>query len=256
MVYGMPTTEASDRLILALDVPDEKPTDTLIAEMEGLVSFYKVGQQLFTAAGPQFVTSLVKRNKKVFLDLKWIDIPQTVGLAVRAAANLGAHFATIDGNGNGQCMAAAVKARDEAREADGRDIRLLCVTALTHLDDQETKEMYGKTVKELVELRTLNALRAGLDGVICSGHEVSMVRGIANEAGNEEFLIVTPGIRFPESGADDHQNRACDPKSAIANGATHLVVGRPIRNAGGRDEKRASAQRFIRAIEDGLSVKV
>jgi orotidine-5'-phosphate decarboxylase len=256
MVYDMPTTEASDRLILALDLPAVEPADTLIDEMEGLVSFYKVGQQLFTAAGPQFVTSLVQRNKKVFLDLKWIDIPQTVGLAVRAAANLGAHFATVDGNGCGLTLAAAVKARDEARQAGEGDIRLLLVTALTHLDDRETGQMYGKTVNELVRHRAQNALEAGFDGVICSGHEVSIVRGIANESGNEAFLIVTPGIRFPESDADDHQNRACDPKTAIANGATHLVVGRPIRNAGGRDEKRASAQRFIQAIEDGLPVKV
>ncbi len=256
MVHDMPTTEASDRLILALDLPGVEPANTLIDEMEGLVSFYKVGQQLFTAAGPQFAASLAGRNKKVFLDLKWIDIPQTVGSAVRAAANLGAQFATVDGNGCGLTLAAAVKARDEARQAGEGDIRLLCVTALTHLDDRVTMEMYGKTVKQLVELRTRNALRAGLDGVICSGHEVSMVRGIANASGNEEFLIVTPGIRFPESGADDHQNRACDPKTAIADGATHLVVGRPIRNAGGKDQKRAAAQRFIRAIEDGLSVKV
>ena len=256
MVYEMPTTEASDRLILALDFPDVEHADMLVNEMEGLISFFKVGQQLFTAAGPQFVTSLVERNKKVFLDLKWIDIPQTVGLAVRAAANLGARFATVDGNGSGQSMAAAVKARDEARKAGEGDIRLICVTALTHLDDEETMQMYGRTVNELVELRTRNALRAGLDGVICSGHEVSMVREIAYESGREEFLIVTPGIRFPESDADDHQNRACDPKTAIENGATHLVVGRPIRNAGGKDQKIAAAQRFIRAIEDGLSVKV
>ncbi len=250
----MPTSEASDRLILALDLPAAEPANALIEEMEGLVSFYKVGQQLFTAAGPKFVTSLVERNKKVFLDLKWIDIPQTVGLAVRSAAKLGARFATVDGNGCGLTLAAAARARDEARQAGEGDIRLLLVTALTHLDDQATQQMYGKTVNELVRHRAQNALEAGLNGVICSGHEVSMVREIANTAGNQEFRIVTPGIRFPDSGADDHKNRASDPKTAVENGATHLVVGRPIRNAGGRDEKRASAQRFIQAIEDGLPV--
>ncbi len=255
MVYEMPTTEASERLILALDLPAVEPADILIDEMEGLVSFYKVGQQLFTAAGPDFVKSLVARKKNVFLDLKWIDIPQTVGLAVRSAANLGARFATVDGNGCGLTLAAAVKARDEARQAGEGDIRLLLVTALTHLDDRQTGQMYGKTVNELVRHRAKNALEAGMDGVICSGHEVSTVRGIASESGKEEFLIVTPGIRFPDSGADDHQSRACDPKTAIENGATHLVVGRPIRNAGGKDQKIAAAKRFIRAIEDGLSVK-
>lgn len=255
MEYEMPTTDGSDRLILALDVPASDHADSLVDELEGVVSFYKVGQQLFTAAGPRFVESLVNRNKNVFLDLKWIDIPQTVGLAVRAAANLGARFATIDGNSCAKTLAAAVEGRDETRQAGKGNIHLLCVTALTHLSDEDTMQMYRLTVNQLVDRRARNALEAGLDGVICSGHEVSMVRGIANEYGNEDFLIVTPGIRFAESGADDHQSRACDPKAAIENGATHLVVGRPIRNAGGQDEKRAEAQRFIQAIEDGLSVR-
>ena len=239
-----------ERLILALDVDSGEEARALVQELEGAVSFYKVGLELFAAAGPDFVKELVGSGKKVFLDLKWIDIPETVAKAVRVAARFGVTFATLDGNGDRKSMEAAVAARNAAR-GEGREIRLLCVTALTHLDDAACQHMYGRTVSQLVGERTEKALNDGLDGVISSGKEVSLIRGIADRRSRpEEFLIVTPGMRFPDSSKDDHQSRATHPETAVAEGASCIVVGRPIRGA---SDRKGEARRFIDAIRSGLA---
>ena len=235
--------EAKERLIFALDVSDEDEAKRLVELLGDQISFFKVGLELFTATGFKVVDWLLGRNKQVFLDIKWLDIPETVGAVVRLVSGRGVHFATVDGNGGSEMMRAAAANRSG-------DLRLLCLTVLTSLNNHVLREM-GKdfTVEGLVELRTKDAIQSGMDGVITSGREVSLVRKIADSQQKEDFLIVTPGMRLPGTSRDDHR-RAQDPESAVRDGADYIVVGRPIRCATNPKEE---ARRFIEAIDRGLS---
>ncbi|MFQ5895568.1 MAG: orotidine-5'-phosphate decarboxylase [Nitrospinota bacterium] len=232
----------AERLIVALDVPTHEEAQQLVSELDDLVSFFKVGLELFTATGLDVVRRLIEEHqKKVLLDIKWLDIPETVAAVVRVASWLRVSFATIDGNGNAEMM---MKAAVAAREGG---VRLLCVTALTSWDDEVLREMgWQTTVEDLVEARVRRAMDAGLGGVVSSGREVAMIRRLAEDA-QKELLIVTPGMRLPGSDPHDHK-RPYDPESAIKDGADYIVVGRPIRDA--RDRK-GQARRFIDAIAKG-----
>lgn len=243
MPIARPPIEAKERLILALDVDNQDEAKRLVELLGDQISFFKVGLELFTATGFEAVDWLLRRGKRVFLDIKWLDIPATVGAVVRVASGRGVHFATVDGNGGSEMMRAA------AGNKKG-DIKLLCLTVLTSLGDQALKEM-GKdfTAGQLVGLRTEAAIESGMDGVITSGREVAPVRAIAESRRKDGFLIVTPGMRLPGTARDDHQ-RAQDPEAAVRDGADYIVVGRPIRGAA---KPREEAQRFIDAIERGLS---
>ncbi|MDA1321436.1 MAG: orotidine-5'-phosphate decarboxylase, partial [Proteobacteria bacterium] len=184
------------------------------------VSFYKIGLQLFAAGGMDLARELKADGRKVFLDWKLHDIGATVEKAAAVLANAGCDLLTV--HARPQVMAAA------ARGAAGSDLKILGVTVLTSLTDEDLKaDDHSLSAAELVEQRVRQALEAGIHGVVSSPHEASRAREIAAAAGREDFLIVTPGVR-PAGAAMDDQARAATPASALQSGATHLVIGRPI----------------------------
>jgi orotidine-5'-phosphate decarboxylase len=216
-----------ERLIAALDVAEAGQAKVLVQRLGDSVRFYKVGLELFMAGGVfELVDWLAKGGKKVFADLKFFDIPETVAAAVRGLRNRGVTFATVHGN---QSMLEA------AAEAKG-DVKILAVTALTSLDQGDLDDLgFRCDIEKLVLSRARRALEAGCDGVISSGIEAPALR---RELG-ERFLVVTPGIRPVENRASDDQKRTIDVAQAFANGADYIVVGRPIRQV---EDPRAAAQ--------------
>ena len=228
--------DARERLIVALDVPSAEEAKKLVTRLDGLISFFKVGLELFTAVGPDFVRALVSERKKVFLDCKFFDIEETVRRAVEAAARLGATFLTVHASGG--AMNAAVCG------AQGTDLKILAVTVLTSMDASDIKESgFEGSIQELVSYRAKRALEAGCHGVVASGQEARKIRALSRE-----LIIVTPGIR--PAGADQHeQKRATTPTEAIQAGADYLVVGRPIRDAA---DPRAAAEKILAQMEAAL----
>lgn len=215
----MPSIKARDRLIFALDVPSSDEADRLIDRVGEHVTFVKVGLELYTAAGPEMVERLVRRGKRVFLDLKFLDIEETVRRATARVAAMGVEFLTI--HANRKALAAAVQGRGDS------PLKLLAVTVLTNFDGQDLREMgIQRTVQDLVTARALLASEVGCDGVVASGEEP----GILRPKVGPRFLIVTPGVRPAGKGVDDHA-RATTPTQTIAAGADYLVIGRPIRDA-------------------------
>ena len=234
-----------ERLILALDVPAADEAKKLVESLGDRIVFYKVGLELFTATGFGMVDWLISHGKKVFLDIKWLDIPETVGAVVRIASERNIHLATVDGNGDSEMLKGAVRERKN-------EMKLLCLIVLTSLSDHALQEMgRGITVADMVRRRADMAIDAGMDGVIISGHEVKICREAASAKKKEGFLVVTPGMRLPSTSSDDHQ-RAADPETAIRDGADYIVVGRPIRQAA---DLRAAAEKFVGAIERGLAAR-
>jgi orotidine-5'-phosphate decarboxylase len=224
----MVRVNASERLIFPLDVPTVEAAKEWIHKLDGVVSFFKIGLELYVASGISLVPYLVQHRKKVFLDLKYYDVPETVKGAVKQVAELGISFLTV--HGNGKIVRAAVEGR-----GDARGLKLLSVTVLTSLDNDDMKDLgFECSVHDLVLLRAQKALEAGCDGVISSPQEAHTIRAmIARQTGTmdgSKFLIVTPGIRPRNSAKDDHK-RHSDPAGAIKSGADYLVVGRPIREA-------------------------
>ena len=212
---------AKDRLILALDVADAEAARHLVTRFAGRVGLFKVGSQLFTAAGPAFVSEVVASGEKVFLDLKYHDIPNTVAGAVGGAARLGVALLTVHALGGREMLEAAAGA------LPAMGTRLLAITVLTSHDDRSLDALgLGGGVGDSVRRLSLLARDAGADGVVASPHEVALVR----EACGPDFLIVTPGIR-PRGSAPGDQARAATPAAALAAGADYLVVGRPILEA-------------------------
>ena len=221
-----------DRLIVALDVPDPAAAKGLVRRLGDSVTFYKVGLELFMAGGYfQLIDWLLKSDKKIFVDLKFFDVPATVSRAVRQLNNRGITFATV--HGNDSIMAAAASAKD--------DLMILAVTVLTSLDRGDLVDLgFDCDVEELVISRTQRAIAAGCDGVIASGREAARLR---DTLGNK-FLVVSPGIRPVDN--DDDQKRVVTPTQAFANGADYIVVGRPVRDA--PDPKQA-AQKIQEEIQ-------
>jgi orotidine-5'-phosphate decarboxylase len=213
---------ARDRLIVALDVPDATSALELVERLEGQAGMLKVGKQLFTAAGPALVRTLLTKGERVFLDLKWHDIPNTVAGAVGAGAGLGVHLLNVHALGGRRMMQAAVAALGPKP-----DPRLLAVTVLTSHDEEDLTEvgLGGPVSVAVVRLARL-AQAAGAHGVVASPMEIALIR----EACGTDFLIVTPGIR-PEGSASDDQARLATPAAALGAGADYLVVGRPITGA-------------------------
>lgn len=224
--------DAHERLIVALDVNSLGIAMDLVDKLEGLVSFFKVGIELQLAEGTSAAKSLLRRGKKVFLDLKYYDVPETVSRAVQYAASLGVSFLTI--HGNRPTMLAAIEGR---RRAGNSGLKLLAVTVLTSLSSDDLREMgYKMSVDELVLKRAREAFDAGCDGIIASGREAKRIR----EATGEGLLIVTPGIR-PEGAPTHDQKRSVRPREAVLAGADYLVVGRPITKPTAGDERSAAA---------------
>ncbi|HMU54589.1 MAG TPA: orotidine-5'-phosphate decarboxylase [Nitrospira sp.] len=210
---------AHDRLILALDVPSAAEAERLMDQVQNQITFVKVGLELYTAAGPNMVQRLIERGKRIFLDLKFLDIEETVRRATERVAAMGVEFLTI--HANRKALAAAVKGRGTS------SLKLLAVTVLTNFDSHDLREMgIQYSVQDLVTARTLLASEMGCDGVVASGEEPGVLRPKVGP----RFLIVTPGVRPAGKDTDDHA-RATTPSQTIAAGADYLVVGRPIRAA-------------------------
>jgi len=211
------------RLIVALDVSTAVAARKIVAAVADSVSAYKVGMQLHTAEGPPIVRELVASGHRVFLDLKYHDIPNTVSAAVREAAQSGVSMLTVHASGGTKMLRAAVEAAQKANP----NLLVLAVTVLTSLDDADlgTLGLRGRVVDQVLRLAAL-ALANGCKGVVASARECSALR---QEFGHD-FAIVTPGVRPAGSGHDD-QARVVTPAEAIAAGASHIVVGRPITEA-------------------------
>jgi orotidine-5'-phosphate decarboxylase len=210
-------------LIVALDVSSAAAAQKIVAAVGVHALTYKVGMQLYTAEGPSIVRDLVTSGRRVFLDLKYHDIPNTVAAAVREAAGLGVSMLTIHAAGGGKMIRAAV---DAARTVNP-SLMVLGVTVLTSMDDQDLEKigMRGHVVDQVVRLAGL-ALTSGCQGVVASALEAAELRA---ELG-KHFLIVTPGVR-PAGKDHGDQSRVVTPTQAIAAGATYIVVGRPITEA-------------------------
>ncbi len=212
------------RLIVALDVSTAVAARKIVAAVGDSALAYKVGMQLYTAEGPAVVRELVGSGRRVFLDLKYHDIPNTVGAAVHEAAGLGVSMLTVHASGGGKMLRAAVEAGQKANP----DMVILAVTVLTSLGEPDLGMLglRGAVVDQVLRLGAL-ALSNGCKGLVASARECPALR---HEFGHE-FAIVTPGVRPAGSGHDD-QARVVTPAEAIAAGATHIVVGRPITDAG------------------------
>lgn len=212
-----------ERLIVALDVPSAAAAQKIVAAVGDSIFTYKVGMQLFTAEGPQIVHDLVASGRRVFLDLKYHDIPNTVGSAVAEAASLGVSMLTVHAAGGGKMLRAAVEA---ARSVDPR-IMVLGVTLLTSLGvpDLDTMGIRGG-IKDYVLRMAALAISDGCHGVVTSAREAADIR----KELDGDFAIVTPGVRPAGSDLRD-QVRVVTPAEAIFAGATHIVVGRPITEA-------------------------
>lgn len=218
---------ARDKLIVALDFPRYDGARRLVDELDDAVNFYKVGLELLFHDGLSLATEIRNDGKRVFLDMKFLDIGNTVEKAVSAVSDLGFDFLTIHGTDT-KTMKAAVKGRGKTK------LKLLAVTVLTSLDQADLSDQgIAMTPQELVLKRARLAYDAGVDGVIASGQEAAAIRA----ATSSDFLIVTPGIRLPGGDAGD-QKRIMTPEDALRAGADHLVVGRPITAAS--DPRRAA----------------
>lgn len=210
-------------MIVALDVSSAEAAQKIVAAVGDSALTYKVGMQLYTAEGPQVVRDLLASGRRVFLDLKYHDIPNTVGAAVQEAAQLGVSMLTVHAAGSGKMLRAAV----EAARAVKPSLIVLAVTVLTSLDEHDLDKigLRGTVRDEVLRLSAL-ALANGCQGIVTSAREASALRA---ELG-DDFAIVTPGVRPAGTGHGD-QVRVVTPAEAIAAGASHIVVGRPITEA-------------------------
>ncbi len=213
--------DAKSRLFVALDMPDVAGAEVMVAKLGSDAQAYKIGLELLFGGGIALAQKLARGGKSVFLDMKLLDIPNTVEKAAANIAGLGLGFLTVHGTDR-KTLDAAVRGRGKS------NLKLLAVTVLTSLDSLDLIEqgISGTTPSKLVVRRALMAKASGFDGVIASGLEAAEVRA----ATGPDFLIVTPGIRL-KAGADKDQARVVTPTDAIRNGASHLVVGRPITGA-------------------------
>jgi len=229
---------ARDRLIFAMDVPDCDRARTLAEELGDSVTFYKIGLELMMSGGYfELLDWMLARDKKVFCDLKFFDIPATVGSAVRQLKDRGASFVTVHGNQS---------IMEAAAENKGDSLKVLGVTVLTSLDRGDLDDMgFDCDVSDLVLSRARRALEAGCDGVISSGLEVPRLR----EFIDSKLLVITPGIRPVDNKPAGDQKRVVTVDTAFSNGADYIVVGRPIRDA---DSPRAAAE----AIQATIAAQV
>ena len=229
---------SSERLIFAMDVPDCDQARTLADELGDAVTFYKIGLELMMSGGYfELLDWMLARDKKVFCDLKFFDIPATVGSAVRSLQDRGASFVTVHGNQS---------IMEAAAENKGDSLKVLGVTVLTSLDRGDLDDLgFDCDIEALVLSRARRALEAGCDGVISSGLEVPKLR----EHIDSKLLVITPGIRPVDNKPSTDQKRVVSVEQAFRNGADYIVVGRPIRDA---QSPRAAAE----AIQATIAAEV
>ena len=222
-----------ERLIMALDVPSIPEAKQLVEELGDSVIFYKLGMELFMSGDYfAFIVWLKQQHKKVFVDLKFFDVPETVGRAIKALSSKGVDLATI--HGNDAIMEAAAKSKG--------DLKVLAVTALTSLDQGDLDDLgFQCDVKQLVLSRAKRALAIGCDGIVSSGLEVPMIR----KELEHRLLVITPGVRPVENRVTDDQKRVVSVEQAFQNGADYIVVGRPIRDAENRKDMAEKIQQQI-----------
>ncbi len=220
------TLKPKDRIIVALDVSDVAAARAIVGELEDSVGAFKVGLQLFTASGPEFVRELVDSGAKIFLDLKFHDIPNTVAMAAVEAARLGVWMFNVHASGGSEMMRRTVEEVNETCNFEGLTVpKMIAVTVLTSSDGNALSETGIETpVEEQVVRLTKLASDSGLDGVVASANEVTAIRAAVTDP---NFLIITPGIRPMDATIDD-QKRVMTFGGAIAGGSDYAVVGRPI----------------------------
>jgi orotidine-5'-phosphate decarboxylase len=234
---------AQERLIVALDVPTAEAALALADQLEDQCRWFKVGLELYIAAGPAIVEKLVSRGHSVFLDLKLHDIPNTVAGAVRAAASLGARMLTVHAAGGPAMLAAA---REAVAGLDSA-LQLLAVTVLTSMDQFQLAAIgVRSTSQEQVALLAQIGLDAGIRGFVCSPHEVAALRALSGSEG----VLVTPGIR-PVGSEQGDQQRIATPTYALDQGASYLVVGRPITQAA---DPALAAEAILMEIAEALGI--
>jgi orotidine-5'-phosphate decarboxylase len=227
--------KARERLIVALDLPSVADAEAMVSRLGDTVEFYKIGYQLAFAGGLPLAAELIGAGKKVFLDLKLLDIGNTVARGVESVAKIGATFLTV--HAYPQTMKAAVEGKQ------GSNLRILAVTVLTSYEDSDlTAAGYDMGVSELGTVRASQAQDIGVDGLVCSALEAVNLRDLTGP----NMLIVTPGIR-PAGVTGDDQKRIVTPAKAIASSADYLVVGRPIIAA---DDPKAAAEQIVAEIEE------
>jgi orotidine-5'-phosphate decarboxylase len=241
-----------DQLLIALDVEDSRRALALADTLRGVAGGFKIGNRLFTAEGPPVVRALAERGDRVFLDLKYHDIPNTVASAVAEAAALGVWMVNVHAAGGSRMMrAAADAAREAAARRGGTPPLVIGVTVLTSLNGSALAEtgVPSAVLDHVIKLASL-AQSSGLDGVVASPQETAVIRERCGAA----FTIVTPGIRGAgaQTTVKDDQERTMSPGEAIAAGSSYLVVGRPIIGA---PDPRAAAERIVGEIEKGRRMK-
>lgn len=234
---------ADDRLIVALDFHNIDDVTALVDSLGDSVSFYKVGMELFYSAGHDVVPFLKKQNKKVFLDLKLHDIPNTVAEGLCSLMFQGADILNVHASGGYTMMKTAVDKLHALAEEKGVPCpKLIAVTILTSINEADWQGLGMQcTIREQVVRLAKLAKSAGMDGVVASPQEAAAIR----EACGPEFLIITPGVR-PAGASVDDQSRIATPAAALNNGASHLVIGRPIRAA---ENPRAAAEMILKEME-------
>ena len=238
---------AKDKLIIALDVDTPTKALDLVKQLHSVAGMFKVGSQLFTTAGPQIVRDILAHDSKVFLDLKFHDIPHQVAGAARSAAELGVSLFTIHASGGSEMMQRAVASVNEVAAKGGMRSKILAISVLTSIDERMLSQIGvtstpAESVLRLVKL----AETSGVDGVVASPQEIEIIRRTVS---SPDFLVVTPGIR-PSSNELGDQKRVATPAAAIAAGASYLVVGRPITNA---PDPLAAAQEIARDMQNAES---
>lgn len=223
-------------LIIALDLESANEARSLVRKIGGACKFYKVGLELYAAAGRSFVEELLGDGNRVFLDLKMYDIGETVKRATAQVATMGAQFLTV--HAVPQVMRAAMEG------AQGSNLQILAVTVLTSFDDRDLREMgHTASVAELVEARVRQAKAAGVNGLVCSPLEVAGVRKITGP----DAVLVTPGVR--SAGADvGDQKRVATPAQALANGSSYLVIGRQVARS---NDPRGEIERILNEVNIG-----
>ncbi len=230
----MKDINVEDRLIFALDVPEVEEAKDIVSELDESVNFYKIGMELLmTGKYFELLNWLVDNDKKVFVDLKFFDVPETVGRTIARLSDYGATFATVHGN----------QALMEKAAQNKKNLKILAVTALTSLDRGDLDDLgFDCNVQDLVISRAKRAFAAGCDGVVSSGLEVPFLR----EYVDNKLIAVTPGIRPVAN--DDDQKRVVDVATAFKSGSDYIVIGRPIKNADNRYKAASDIQKIIRSV--------